>query len=392
MRIVFPTTEYVTEASYAGGLANYLHRIASALRNLGHEPHIVVISGEAPASFIEDGIRVHRQPRRRAGGLERLLKSGSGHKDVWMSHIVNRSLRRLHALHAFDVIQYPSYRALALKRMPGAAAVARISSHRRLWNQAGVQSGGRLRDTHAERLEQTALRRVDAVYAPSRVLSDAVSADIGRTVSVIEPPFHVDTAGEDETLLSRLGSEPYLLFFGTMSELKGVGTIARALPGILSLDPSLQFVFVGKDAGLSGGPAVNVLRSAAGEGARRVVHMPPVPHQQLYPLVRNARAVVLPSLIDNLPNTCLESMGLGQVVVGTRGASFDQLITDGENGFLCDPGDPSSLHDALSRALVLSQTERARVAAAAQARIAELAPEKAAGRLVAFLEGVLEAR
>src|ERR1051326_7456438 len=51
---------------------------------------------------------------------------------------------------------------------------------------------------------------------------------------------------------------------------------------------------------------------------------------------RASASVVLPSLIDNLPNSCLEAMGLGRVVIGTKGTSFEELITDEANGFLIE--------------------------------------------------------
>ncbi|MFW5729021.1 MAG: glycosyltransferase, partial [Spirochaetota bacterium] len=141
MRIAFPTTEYVTESSYAGGLANYLQRIAGALRDLGHEVHVIVVSDAHPGSFESDGIRVHRLHRRHAARPLRLLKAGSAHKDAWMSRLVSQRLAGLHRVHGFDAVQYPSYRALALKRLRGVPAVVRISSHRRLWNRAGVGAG-----------------------------------------------------------------------------------------------------------------------------------------------------------------------------------------------------------------------------------------------------------
>ena len=41
--------------------------------------------------------------------------------------------------------------------------------------------------------------------------------------------------------------------------------------------------------------------------------------QSVVSVNRWTHLVVLPSLIDNLPNACLEAMGLGKVVIGTTG-------------------------------------------------------------------------
>jgi glycosyltransferase involved in cell wall biosynthesis len=59
--------------------------------------------------------------------------------------------------------------------------------------------------------------------------------------------------------------------------------------------------------------------------------------------MRRARLVVLPSLVDNLPNVLLEAMMFGRPVIATQGASFDELIEDGYSGFLVPPGDPLAL-------------------------------------------------
>ena len=59
MRIAFLTTEFVTEASFFGGLANYLFRTGLALKNLGHDPVVFVLSNKEQ-TFLHRGIEVHR--------------------------------------------------------------------------------------------------------------------------------------------------------------------------------------------------------------------------------------------------------------------------------------------------------------------------------------------
>jgi glycosyltransferase involved in cell wall biosynthesis len=82
----------------------------------------------------------------------------------------------------------------------------------------------------------------------------------------------------------------------------------------------------------------------------RLIFIEQTPHPRLYPVIAGSRLVVLPSLVDNLPNACLEAMALQKAVVGTYGTSFDELLTDGVTGFLVPPGDPRALAEKLNAA------------------------------------------
>src|SRR6185503_2715013 len=88
-------------------------------------------------------------------------------------------------------------------------------------------------------------------------------------------------------------------------------------------------------------------RAQCGSSAARLIMLENLPHSQLYPVIAGAQFIVLPSLIDNSPNACLEAMGLGKVVIGTSGTSFEELITDGVNGFLVPRDDPQALADKM---------------------------------------------
>jgi glycosyltransferase involved in cell wall biosynthesis len=71
--------------------------------------------------------------------------------------------------------------------------------------------------------------------------------------------------------------------------------------------------------------------------------------------------------VDNLPNTVIESLLLGTPVIGSRGASIDELVVDEVSGLLVEIENPRALADAMVRvwrrdiqwtrgALPLSQT------------------------------------
>lgn len=392
MRIAFISPEFVTEDNYDGGLANYLYRAALSLVGLGHEPHIIVAS-DRDESFDLDGIRVHRVdagPRWLHGLAGRILRRYRPvFSTLWQSFVLNRRLRRLHAQRPMALAQYSSYLATALFRPRGIPAVVRLSSLASQMDRAYERDGpvGLAQLTFL--LELRAIARGGLLIAPSRLLADAAEEATGKPVRVVESPF-VSSVGEPDPAVYRehLSMRRYALFFGTVGILKGVKCLAEILEPLLEEHKDLYFVFVGKDARFRGRPMLEYVRTQAGEHRDRVLHFDRMPHASLYPIIEHAEIVVLPSRIDNFPNACLEAMSLGKIVVGTRGASFDQLIDDGVSGFLCEIDDRKSLLAAVERALATDRA--AAIGTRARARIEELRPELAGERLVEAYAELLE--
>lgn len=63
---------------------------------------------------------------------------------------------------------------------------------------------------------------------------------------------------------------------------------------------------------------------------------------------RQLDAFVLPSRDEGMPNVVLEAMASGLPVVATRIAGNEELVVQGETGFLVPPEDPDALADALT--------------------------------------------
>jgi len=59
--------------------------------------------------------------------------------------------------------------------------------------------------------------------------------------------------------------------------------------------------------------------------------------------------LVLPSLMDNLPNTAVEAQACGLPVVGFRVGGIPEIVVDEETGLLCDPRDAEGLANAIRR-------------------------------------------
>ncbi len=174
--------------------------------------------------------------------------------------------------------------------------------------------------------------------------------------------------------------------------MKGVATIAEIIRPLLEDHPDLFFVFIGKDAGFQGQPIMHEVWKQAGPCRGRALHLGKMQQAQLIPILENATAVVLPSHIDNFPNTCIEAMAAARVVVGTRGTSFEELIDDGVSGFLTEPGDSSDLREKIEKVLDLDARSLDRIGQNARGKTTELSGDFPLLRLVSFYENVVDAR
>jgi glycosyltransferase involved in cell wall biosynthesis len=89
-------------------------------------------------------------------------------------------------------------------------------------------------------------------------------------------------------------------------------------------------------------------------------------------------AFVLPSGNEGTPVTTIEALAAGRPVVATRVGGVPDVVRDGEDGFLVNPGDVTALGDRLAT-LAQDESLRERMGAAGRSRVV---PRYAVGRLV----------
>ena len=99
--------------------------------------------------------------------------------------------------------------------------------------------------------------------------------------------------------------------------------------------------------------------------------------------------MLIPSLIDNLPNSCLEALYLGQVVIGTYGTSLEQLIVNNKNGFLIKAGDDRELLNVVEKVCNLSQKEREELISGSISILRRYSPIYAVNKLEQYYRWVI---
>lgn len=395
MRIAFVTFEYVTEPGFKsihghGGIATSIYRCAQALKDHGHEP-IVIVASSSDEIIEHEGIQVYRVDVRSrwVNYLQRIKfirKFVPAIRWIQQSKLYNKRLLEIYKTNPIDIIEYTSYAATGLFRLKNFPSVVRISSLQRLLEDGANKN----KMFFLEKLENISFRKADKIIGPSIVAAKLLEKIINRNVQVIVWPFIPLKVAEDVAVYhDMLQSKRYLLFIGSIGLLKGIKTIADILPELFKKYKDLYFVFVGKDDFYNDRPMMNYVWHQSGKYRGRVIYLGILPHHQLFPIIRNSEAIVLPSRVDNLPNTLIEGMTMGKIVIGTRGASFDQLITYGENGFLCNRDDKKDLLEQIEIVLNLEYKNKKDIEQAAKERSKELAEDKIIPQLLNIYNEVI---
>lgn len=357
LRIAFLTNEFVTEKKKGGGLASYLNRITQALKALGHEPEVFVRrAGNTIPDIVEhNGIRVEHVAVAQNWSLrllahldQKFFQSPWGGAADYLGTALGlaRALERRHKEQPFDFVQSTNLGAsgLFVRHMANRPHLIRLSSHRSLWWRTdGVYGYGA---KSLIWLERTSIRRADIAYAPSRFLADYCRQTGWRNdVRVLRPPLFIETKAASE-LPSGLPAK-FLVHFGQIGTRKGSDIVAKALCEIWPEEPEFKMVWAGKTIQLGDFERCHRLW---GNHAHNVFWLGPIPKNHLYAILQNSVASVLPSRVDNLPNTVIESLTLGIPVIGSDGASIDELVESGVNGELVPIGDHKALASAMLRA------------------------------------------
>ena len=390
MHIVYVTPEFITEKS-GGGLASYIANISQILASYGHRISIITLSEKKDERFVwKDRIAVYRVSdvsRVSLTPLKRLL----------LSHRLYLCVKRLEKKEKIDLIQYASFEGVGFFHLRNVPAVVRISSDCVAWREYKVYDYDKtnLRPCLTDWLEYHAEKKIGNIFGPSYATAGLIEQRTHRKVTVIESPFYLKRETFDTSVFdSILKGKKYYLSHSSMSCLKGTHVIAEIIADICKKDKTAYFVFAGADHGIfyKNGTVISAkeyILKHAGVYADRVIFLGTLERQKLYPVIEGAFACLMPSRIDNMPNTCIEAMAMGKIVVGTRGASYEQLIEDGRNGFLIEIDSREELKRAISRINAMPEREKKNIFEEARKTTERFNSQNSYWNLMHFYENVL---
>lgn len=191
-----------------------------------------------------------------------------------------------------------------------------------------------------EKLERKAreLELADVVLCPSRFVEESIPAAARQTKLCVRAEF-----GSPRVSLSPLRAlhDPKLplrvLFAGSMTQRKGLADVFAAIKLLQRSD--VQLVVMGSPV-------------APLDFYRRELstfdYQPTRPHDQVLELMQRCDVLVLPSLVEGRALVQQEAMACGLPLIVTRNAGGDDLVEEGQTGFLVPIRSPEKIAEQLA--------------------------------------------
>ena len=146
---------------------------------------------------------------------------------------------------------------------------------------------------------------------------------------------------------------PEVLFVGRLEPRKGIDTLLGAIPHVLHAAPNTRFKIVGDDTQV--GPGGKTYKEAfLAEHGRRswiknVTFTGRVGDAALDAAYAGCDLFVAPSRFESFGLVFVEAMRVGKAVIGCRAGGMPEVVADGVNGLLVEPGDAPALTAAILR-------------------------------------------
>ena len=195
--------------------------------------------------------------------------------------------------------------------------------------------------------------KIDRIIAPSEFMKSKLDEGgyKGRTIAMqnfltesqMEMAHKVTNTAKFDTI------KPYFLFFGRLSQEKGILTLVKSFLRATGLPSNWTLHIVGD--GPERKTIEQLVKSAGPEAESRIKLLGYKTGEDLQREVGNARFSVLCSeWRENMPYSGLESLAAQTPVIGANIGGIPELVVEGETGFRFGSGDLHSLTKTLYKA------------------------------------------
>ena len=182
------------------------------------------------------------------------------------------------------------------------------------------------------------LELAELVVCPSTFVLDSLPAKTRSAKKCIVAPFGspaVKPSAENER--RRVGGPLRVLFAGALTQRKGLADLFQAMKRVDSKQVELVVM----------GSALRPLDWYR-QQFPHFIYEPPRPHAEVLRLMKSCDVLVLPSIVEGRALVQQEAMACGLPLIVTKNAGGDDLIVEGETGFLVRIRSPEAIAEKIN--------------------------------------------
>lgn len=325
---------------WLGGVEIVTYNIAEYLARRGHEVHVITSLDEGlPKECMEEGFFVHRIFWREIRFLGCML--------FWIKIFLVLKKIKPDIVHAQTVgMGIPGYFAKTFLKKPYL-----------IWGH-GSEVYYPMLVIKFIYIFKLVLKNADAVIALTEDMKKAIKKIYNRDVLVIPNGIDLEKFKDLSKVTLRKGwkiedEEKILTFVGTLRPFKGVEYLIRAMKIIRQKNADARLMLVGN--GENREKLEKLVKELILEEYVRFIGK--VQNEEVPEYMVASDIFILPSLSEGFPVTVLEAMASGLPIIVTRVRGLQEIIKDGENGFLVEPKNPEQIAE---KVLMLLEDEELR--------------------------------
>jgi glycosyltransferase involved in cell wall biosynthesis len=338
MHIAFLTPEYPHErVQYATGIGTSIKNLVIALLRKDVTVSVFVYGQKEEAVLWEEGVKIH------------LIKAQKYKVFGWLLHrkYIQNYLNKCIVTDVIDLVEAPDWTGITAFMNLKVPVVIRFHGSDTYF----CHLEQRKQKTKNFWFEKLAVSNARAFIAPTRFageLSKKLFAIKNKKIVTIHHGLELDQFQNDNPLVYERG---LILYIGTIIRKKGVFELSTIFNKVRKKYPNARLVLIGSDSydiqAKSKSTWQLVQQEWDNEDLGNVSYLGKIPYQEVQEYMKNAHVCVFPTFAETLGMVTIESMALQKPVVNSNIGWAQELLVDGESGYLVYPKDHDMFADKI---------------------------------------------
>jgi glycogen(starch) synthase len=375
-KLTLVTSGYVPNMT--GGIARFFSDLAPALARRGHEVRVITKAIGPPAVDLEDGVWVHRIDASHAGE-KGVAPAVFEHINDFATAVVGE-IERIETWSSHDLVYGPMWdvEILGVIDRTGLPTVIQVATPVAIAaNMAGhldVDDADNVDDPMRRlmKLEQRVIEEGDLFHANSEAVAETIRSTYVEQLDPVRwEVVHLGLVDNQRPAQIENDGRLQVFFVGRFEMRKGIDTFLEAVSHVAPDFPHVDFIAAGEDRPLAPGQPkfgeqwLETHATAAWIEQVRIVG--PVTDDELHRLYNESDLVVLPSRYESFGLVMVEAMIHGKALISCDTSGIRDVVRDGVDGVLVEPGNATAVEHAMRR-LLDNQSARETLGAAARQR------------------------